>query len=156
MNNRANFKILSKPNLIYFIIVFLIFGFWAFSQNKTDLTPVEETQNQISAELGTKTDTIIESLDSQRRAISFLNTNIKDLEKSKVDKDTENSLKYEVMDLSSNLEENNKRIQQINSDVNEIKATVKSIEPSYVQNIDLKDLRTYINIFRLFINFYCY
>jgi len=76
--------------------------------------------------------------------------------KTKVDKETVESLKYQVMDLSTSIEENNKQISQINSDVNEIKETVKIIEPSYVQNIDLNDLRTYINIFnfRLILNFF--
>jgi hypothetical protein len=142
-------SILSKKELIIFIIIVIFVGLWAVSQNSTDLTPVEETQKKISQELGQKTDSIIEKLDNQNTALYLLNQNVKNLDNNKADKTTVQNIQYEVNNLNSNYE-------KISSDISEIKNTIKTIEPSYVQNIDLKDFRTYINIFnfRLILNFF--
>jgi hypothetical protein len=150
MNKKGNLaSILSKKELIIAIIFLLIIGSWAWSNSGADTTPLENNQKLISEELGIKTDSIIRKLDSQNSALYLLNKNLESLDNTKADKTAVQNIQIKVNQLNNNYE-------AINKNVEEIKETIKVIEPSYVQNIDLKDMRTYINIFnfRLIINFF--
>ncbi|MFH0874778.1 MAG: hypothetical protein V1859_02485 [archaeon] len=156
MNRKANISIFSNRAMIVIVafIVLIILGI--IGTKNIDLTPITRNQDEISQELRSKTDTIIGSIDSQKNAIQMLNEKVTIMETNQIKDTTIKDIRTEIFSLKTQVEENNNQIQSISNRVSAVEENVKIIEPSYVQNIDTKDLRTFINIFnfRLILNFF--
>jgi len=129
MNNKGNIGIFSNRAIIIGGVILILIILGVIGSKNIDISPLEENQQKISDELSQKTDTIVQTVNNQKTAIDLLNKNMEILE-NKVDT-------------------NSQELQQIGEDI-------KTIEPTSVQNVDIKDLRTYFNIlnFRLVINFF--
>ena len=86
----------------------------------------------------------------------LLNENVGELQKTKANEDSVNQISLDVQNIKTNLEMTNTDLNNVNTRLTSIEESIKIIEPSYVQNVDIKDLRTYINIlnFRLVVNFF--
>jgi len=129
MNKKGNIGIPTNRAILFIILAIVIIGALYVSTKKIDTTPLEKNQEKINDELSQKTDTIVQTVNNQKSAIDLLNQNIAILN-TKIDLNTQN-------------------IQKISEDI-------KTIEPTSVQNTDIKNLTTIFNIFnyRLIINFF--
>lgn len=161
MHRKGDFRIPSNRFILGIVALsglafVLLLVFSLFWNKPVDISPIQENQEKISLELQTKTDSILSSLNLQRDAINLLNQNIVLLEKNKASDESVKALQSEVLILTRNIENNGRQIELIHSQMQSIEENIKIIEPSYVQNVDMRDLRSTINIFnfRLIINFF--
>ena len=142
------------PNyMVGIIIIIVLLGL--FFLLKSDLSPIQENQNKIISELES-TDSIINALNSQKHTLTLLNQDIALLEKNKASEESVKVLQSDVRALNRNIENNNRILESIGNQMQSIEETITIIEPSHVQNIDVINFRTLINIlnFRLAINFF--
>lgn len=150
------FSILSKKELVIGIIILaiLLFGGVFYGNIKESL--FQSNQKQIIEELKGNINSLIGALDSIKGSVLLLNQNVGELQKTKASEESVKQISTEVQNIKTNLELTNTNLNNANTRLTEIEESIKIIEPSYVQNVDIKDLRTYINIlnFRLVINFF--
>ena len=150
------FSILAKKELVIIIIVLavLLFGGVFYGNIKESL--FQSNQKQIIEELKGNINSLTSSLDSIKSSILLLNQNVGELQTTKANEETVKQISSEVQNIKTNLDLTNGNLYNVNSRLTAIEESIQIIEPTSVQNIDVKDLRTYVNIFnfRLVINFF--
>lgn len=158
MNKKGDlFTILSKKEVIIgaliLISIILIYSFVIPYFNQTKF---QSNQKQIIDELKGNVNTLTGSIDEVKTSVLLLNQNVAELEKTKANEVSVNAVLLEVYTINSNLEKTNENLETVNKRLTSVEEDIKLIEPNYTQNVDIKDMRTYFNIFnfRLVLNFF--
>ena len=157
MNKKGDFRIPSNRELIFIVIGFLVLvaiGIPLYNYINQNL--FQQNQAQIINELKGNINTLTGSIDGIKTSVLLLNQNVGELEKTKANEATVKEVSVQVQKLNANLEKTNSNLETVNTRLTSVENNIKVIEPNYTQNIDLKDMRTYVNIFnfRLVLNFF--
>lgn len=137
MNKKGDiFTILTKKEVVIFAIIVLLFAVGIPIYNNIKQSYFQNNQKQVIDELKTNMNTLTGTLESTKNSILILNDNI-----GKIDNKV------------SSLDQN---VIKVNQKIDKLEETVKTIEPTSVQNTDISNLTTIFNIFnfRLIINFF--